>query len=330
MASHRWKSTIHFGVHSKDGNPFANLADDVRRGLSNKPKELPCKYFYDARGAQLFEQICELPEYYLTRTERALLDRIAGDVVASFHPTTLVEFGSGNSRKTRILLDAMARAGLLDLYVPIDLSEELLRKAAYALGDDYPGLRVHGVIEDFEEPVESIPEEGPRLMAFLGNSIGNLPPGGPARFLRNVARLLGPEDRLLLGTDLVKDIGVLERAYNDAARVTAAFNLNVLSVINQNLNANFDLNRFEHLAFYNVERSWIEMHLVAREAHQVWISSIDLMVDFAEGESIHTEISAKYTRPMIERMFAEAGLRLLRWDSDPDHLFALSLSETVR
>ncbi len=321
---------IHIDRQVAGGGPFANIAEDVRRGLTQTPKELPPKYFYDVRGATLFEQISELPEYYQTRTERALLEQIADEIILSCQSTTLVEFGSGNSLKTRILLDAMARAGLLDCYVPIDISEEQLRGTAHALSDDYHGLRVHGVIGDFEHPVENVPEGGPRLIIFLGGTIGNLTPDEASSFLRNVARLLGPKDRFLLGTDLVKDVDVLERAYNDSAGVTAAFNRNILSVINQHLDANFDLDRFEHLAVYNEEESRIEMHLVARESHQVWIDAIDLTVNLAQGESIRTEISCKYTRGMMDTMLAQAGLQLLRWDTDPNNLFALSLSKSLQ
>ncbi|MFQ5988982.1 MAG: L-histidine N(alpha)-methyltransferase [Candidatus Methylomirabilales bacterium] len=330
MTPPKRKPKIHIDHQSTERGPFASLAEDVRRGLTQTPKELPPKYFYDARGAALFEQICELPEYYQTRTERALLEQAADEIILSCRATTLVEFGSGSSRKTRLLLDAMARAGLLDCYVPIDISEEQLRETAHALGDDYHGLRVHGVIGDFEHPVENLPEGGPRLIIFLGGTIGNMPPDEAARFLKNVARLLGPEDRFLLGTDLVKDVDVVERAYNDAAGVTAAFNRNILSVINQHLDANFDLDRFEHLAVYNEEESRIEMHLVARESHQVWIDAIDLTVDLAQGESIRTEISSKYTRGMVDTMLAQAGLHLLRWDTDRDNLFALSLSKSLQ
>ncbi|MCI0484845.1 MAG: L-histidine N(alpha)-methyltransferase [candidate division NC10 bacterium] len=326
MAPQPWEGKVHIGSTSRDGGPFARLAEDVRRGLTRIPKELPPKYFYDTRGSELFEQICELPEYYLTRTERAVLARIAGEVVASVRPTTLVEFGSGSGRKTRVLLDAMARRELLDCYVPIDLNEDVLRQVAHTLSESYPGLRTHAVIGDFEQPIEILPTGGPRLVAFLGSTIGNLTHDGAIGFLRNVARLLAPEDRFLLGTDLVKDVRVLERAYNDAAGVTAAFNRNILSVINKHLDGHFEPNRFEHLAFYNKEDSRIEMHLVARQSHQVSIDAIDFTVEFARGESIRTEISCKYTRAMVEGMLAEAGLRLVRWDTDRDRLFALSLS----
>jgi L-histidine Nalpha-methyltransferase len=241
----------------------------------------------------------------------------------------LVEFGSGNARKTRILLDTMARAGLLDCFVPIDVSEDLLRETAYGLAGDYPELRVHGMIGDFEHPVEIPPGRGPRLIIFLGGTIGNLTPREAVGFLRNIARQLRPEDRFLLGTDLVKDVDLLERAYNDAAGVTAAFNRNILSVINHHLRGDFDLTRFDHRAFYNAAESRIEMHLVARESHQVSIDGLGLKVDFVKGESIRTEISCKYTRPMVEAILAEARLRLLRWDTDKENLFALSLSAVV-
>lgn len=329
MPSSKRESKIEISHYSGVGGPFAGLAEDVRKGLAKTRKELPPKYFYDARGAELFEEICELPEYYPTRTERALLVQIADEIVALCQCSALVEFGSGSSRKTRILLDAMARAALLDLYVPIDVSEDQLRQTAYALGEDYPGLRVHGVVGDFGQPVGGLPEGGPRLIAFLGGTIGNLTPDEAIGFLRNVARMLGPEDRFLLGTDLVKDVVVLEQAYNDAAGVSAAFNRNILLVVNRHLNAHFDPNRFEHLAFYNRDESRIEMHLVARESHQVSIDAVGLTVGFVKGESIRTEISCKYTREMVETMLEKAGLRLIRWDTDENRLFALSLSEAV-
>lgn len=329
MVPSKGESRIQISPHSGEKGLLASLAEDVRRGLTKRPKELPPKYFYDAAGAKLFEQICELPEYYLTRTERALLERIADDIVAACRPTTLVEFGPGNASKTRVLLDAMARLGLLNRYVPIDVSEDLIRQIATQLGNDYPGLSIHGVIGDFEQPLATLPAGGRRLIVFLGSTIGNLTPTEAVTFLRNVAGLLTPHDRFLLGTDLVKEVDRLERAYNDAAGITAAFNRNILSVINRNLGADFAPDRFEHLAFYNTEEAQIEMHLVAREAHRVRIEALDLNVDFAKGESIRTEISCKYTRGMVETMLQEAGLRLLRWETDDESPFALSLSEAM-
>ena len=315
------------GLYVEETGVLGTLAEDVRRGLTKAAKELPPKYFYDAKGSELFERICETPEYYPTRTERAILRRIAAPIVEESRPTVLVEFGPGSASKTRLFLDAMAHAHLLNLYVPIDVSKEMLRQVIVTLGQDYPGLRIQGIVGDFERPVERVPNEGRRLAIFLGSTIGNLTPVEATAFLKNVACLLAPHDRFLLGTDLVKDVGMLERAYNDAAGVTAAFNLNILSVINQHLGADFDLNRFDHRAFYNAKEKRIEMHLVARETHQVWIEAIDLAVDFAKGESIRTEISCKYTRPTVETMLEEAGLRLLRWETDDQNLFSLSLSQ---
>jgi len=307
-------------------SPFPRLAEDVRKGLTKEPKELPPKYFYDARGSKLFEEICELPEYYPTRTERSILTRIADPIVEECQPRTLIEFGPGNANKTRLLLDAIAKRGLLRRYVPIDLSEDFLREILTIFGSAYPNLSIHGLIGDFQQPVEIPPDEGRRLVVFLGGTIGNLTPGEADVFLRSVARMLGPGDRFLLGTDLVKDVRQLERAYNDSAGVTAAFNLNILSVINQNLGADFDLDRFEHLAFYNHEESRIEMHLVARHAHLVRIKDIDLIVSLEKGESVRTEISCKYTRSMVEAMLKRAGLRLCRWETDEKGLFGLSFS----
>jgi len=312
---------------SGGNGPFSRLAQDVEKGLRGTPKELPPKYFYDARGSKLFDEICQLPEYYPTRTEHSILRRIADSIVAECQPETLVEFGPGNATKSRLLLNAMAKRGLLHQYVPIDLSADFLREIFTILGTAYPNLSIHGLIGDFQQPVELRPDQRRRLVIFLGGTIGNLTPVEAQLFLRNVAGMLGPGDRFLLGTDLVKDIRQLERAYNDSAGVTAAFNLNILSVINQNLGADFELDRFAHLAFYNHEESRIEMHLVARRAHQVWIKDINLTVSFQKGESIRTEISCKYTPSMVEAMLSGAGLRLCRWETDERNLFGLALSQ---
>jgi L-histidine Nalpha-methyltransferase len=326
MAPEERKSSAPITLRSRERGPFAFLAEDVQRGLSANPKELPPKYFYDARGSRLFEEICDLPEYYPTRTEQALLETIADDLIASCRPSTLVEFGSGSSRKTRILLESMERRGLLEFYVPIDVSGEMIRQTADALRSRYPGLRVQGVIADFNLPVTLPRGRGPRLLIFLGSTIGNLNSQESISFLRRVADLLSSQDRFLLGTDLVKDVAVLERAYNDSRGVTAAFNRNVLAVINERLGANFRPEGFEHRAFYNREQSRTEMHLAAREAHRVWIEEIGMAVDFARGESIRTEISCKYTRESVEAMLEAAGLRLLRWETDERNWFGLSLS----
>jgi L-histidine N-alpha-methyltransferase len=304
------------------------LANDVLDGLTRPFKELPPKHFYDSRGSELFEQICELPEYYPTRTEMAILTERADEIVARTGATTLVELGSGASEKARILLDAMERAGSLRRYVPLDVSERVVEESAQQLTDRYSGLEVHGVIGDFERHLEHVPEWSgqPQLVAFLGGTIGNFPPGTRRSLLRKVGALLGPEDHLLLGTDLLKDPKVLEAAYDDPTGVTAQFNLNVLHVINRELSANFPTEQFEHVAFFDRKHQWIEMRLRAQEACSVEIGDLGISVEFAAGEELRTEISAKFTRPRLEADLAAAGLALEDWFTDDDELFALSLS----
>jgi L-histidine Nalpha-methyltransferase len=304
------------------------LADDVLDGLTRPFKELPPKHFYDARGSELFEQICELPEYYPTRTELQILSDQADEIVARTGAGELVELGSGASTKARVVLDAMARAGTLRRYVPVDVSERVIQDAADALVDDYDGLEVHGVVGDFERHLDRLPDANgaPRLVALLGGTIGNFPPGTRRGLLRKVAALLGPEDRLLLGTDLVKDPTVIEAAYDDADGITAEFNRNVLHVINRELQANFPIDQFEHVAFFDPGHEWIEMRLRAREACVVDIEDLGLTVEFAPGEELRTEISAKFTRARLAADFGAAGLRLDSWYTDEDELFALSLA----
>ena len=303
-----------------------SLAYDVLDGLTRPFKELPPKHFYDAEGSRLFEAICELPEYYPTRTERAILAAHAREIVAGTGATELVELGSGVPTKTLLLLDAMRDLGTLDRYVPVDVSEAVLRESAEELVERYPGLRVHGVVGDFERHLDALPEPaGPRILAFLGGTIGNFPPGSRRRFLRGLAGRLRPQDRLLLGTDLVKDPAVLEAAYDDAAGVTAAFNRNVLAVINRELDADFDPTAFEHVAFYDRQQEWVEMRLRALAPQVVRIRRLDLTVHFGHREEVRTEISAKFTRARLEGDLAAAGLRLDGLLTDPDGLFALSL-----
>ena len=304
------------------------LAEDVRDGLTRPFKEIPSKHFYDARGSQLFEQICELPEYYPTRTETQILRDCADEVVARTGAGELVELGSGASGKARILLDAMAGAGTLRRYIAIDVSESVVRSAADALLRDYNALCVHGVIGDFERHLDRIPEPDriPRLVALLGGTIGNFPPASRRELLRNIRGLLGPRDRLLLGTDLVKNPAVIEAAYNDSQGVTAEFNRNLLQVVNRELGADFPTEAFDHVAFFDREHEWIEMRLRARQACTVVISELGLEVEFAAGEELRTEISAKFTRARLEADYAAAGLRLDRWFTDPESLFGLSLA----
>ncbi len=310
-----------------DGADERSLAEDVLDGLTRPFKELPPKHFYDARGAVLFDRICELPEYYPTRCERAILAERAEEIAELTGAVELVELGSGTAAKTRVLLDALTAAGTLERYVPVDVTESMVRDSAEQLTAEYPGLRVHGVIGDFERHLHHLPEaEGPRIIAFLGGTIGNFPPGSRRRFLRGIARMLGPEDHLLMGTDLVKDPRVLEAAYDDSEGVTAEFNRNVLLVLNRELDADFDPQDFDHVALFDTDNEWIEMRLRARRAHTTDVRGLDLAVRFEEGEEIRTEISAKFTPVRLEGDMAAAGLELVSWMTDPDGLFALTLS----
>ncbi|CAN5503209.1 L-histidine N(alpha)-methyltransferase [soil metagenome] len=306
------------------------LADDILDGLTRPFKEIPPKHFYDARGSELFDRICEQPEYYPTRTELAILRQRATEIVGD--AAELVELGSGAATKARVLLGAMVqRNGSMLRYVPLDVSEAALREAAEALVSELPSLQVHGLVADFERHLDRVPpalEGVPRVVALLGGTIGNFPPGTRRRLLRSIAALLRPGDRFLLGTDLVKDTEVIEAAYNDAAGITAEFNLNVLRVVNRELGGTFDPNAFEHVAFFDRRRRWVEMRLRARRACTVWIDALDLQVEFAEGEELRTEISAKFTPKRLEADLAAAGLELAELHTDPDGLFALSVSRT--
>ena len=303
------------------------LAEDVLDGLTRPFKELPPKHFYDARGAALFDRICELPEYYPTRTERGILHDTADELAALTGAVELVELGSGTAAKTRVLLDALHRAGTLERYVPVDVTEQMVRDCADELTLEYPGLRVHGVIGDFERHLDRVPPAaGPRLVVFLGGTIGNFPPGSRRRFLREIAGLLGPRDHLLMGTDLVKDPDVLEAAYDDPQGVTAEFNRNVLHVLNRELDADFEPHDFDHIALFDDRHEWIEMRLRARRAHTVTVRALELDVHFDAGEELRTEISAKFTPARLRGDLDAAGLELVRWLPDPEDLFALTLS----
>ena len=311
-----------------DGGQERSLAEDVLDGLTRPFKELPPKHFYDARGAELFDQICELPEYYPTRAERAILEQSAAELAALTGAEELVELGSGTAAKTRVLLDALYEAGTLKRYVPVDVTESMVRDCADTLTEEYPGLRVHGVIGDFERHLDRVPPAiGPRIVAFLGGTVGNFQPGSRRRFLRSIADLLGPEDHLLMGTDLVKDPDVLEAAYDDAEGVTAEFNRNVLRVLNRELDADFNPEDFDHIALFDPQHEWIEMRLRARRRHTTLVRALDLSVHFDEGEEMRTEISAKFTPERLGADLSAAGLELVRWLTDPEELFALTLSK---
>jgi L-histidine Nalpha-methyltransferase len=305
-----------------------SLANDVLDGLTRPFKELPPKHFYDARGSELFERICELPEYYPTRTERQILEQRAVEIVEATGAGELVELGSGSADKARILLDAMRQVGTLRRYVPLDVSQSVVEDAALQLVDEYEALQVHGVIGDFQRHLHHVPDAdgAPRLVALLGGTIGNFPPGTRRALLRSIGSLLGSEDRLLLGTDLVKDPELIEAAYDDAEGVTAEFNRNVLHVINRELDADFSPDAFDHIAFFDRRHEWVEMRLRARRPCSVLVADLGLRVEFAAGEELRTEISAKFTRARLEADFRAAGLALDGWYTDEDDLFALSLA----
>jgi L-histidine N-alpha-methyltransferase len=318
--------TLTIDVHIEPADLAAALRSDASRGLTSTPKELAPKWFYDDRGSQLFDEITRLPEYYPTRTERAILSARSDEIARATAADTLVELGSGTSEKTRLLLDALRSAGTLTRFVPFDVSETTLRRAAAAVVAEYPGVAVHAVAGDFERHLDHLPSGGRRLVAFLGGTIGNLLPEARARFLEETAAGLGRDDAFLLGTDLVKDPARLVAAYDDAAGVTAEFNRNVLRVLDRELGADFDPERFEHVALYDPDNEWVEMRLRSTRAQVVNVPALDLVVPFREGEEMRTEVSAKFRRQGVERELAAAGFRLVEWWTDPAGDFALSLS----
>ena len=313
--------------------PVGFLADslraDARDGLTADPKSLPPKWFYDAQGSALFEKITELREYYPTRAEREILNATAAEIAARTRARTLVELGSGSSEKTRLLLDALGAVGTLRCYVPVDVSEPALVAAGDALSAEYPGLDVRAVVSDFEERL-GFPADGdapaPRLVAFLGSTIGNLLPDQRAAFLARVRAGLHPGDFFLLGTDLVKDTATLLAAYDDDSGVTADFNKNVLAVLNTELGADFDLDEFEHVAVWDAQAEWIEMRLRSLTNQTVRLPAIGRTVRFAAGEEMRTEVSAKFRRAGVEAELAAVGLVVRSWWTDSAAQFGLSLS----
>jgi L-histidine Nalpha-methyltransferase len=304
----------------------AGMRRDVAAGLRATPKTLPSKYFYDEEGSALFDAITRLPEYYPTRTERGILVDRAGEIAARSGADTLIELGSGTSEKTRLLLDAFHRRGALRRFVPFDVDEVTLRAAAGAVAAEYPGVAVHAVVGDFERHLGLLPPGGRRMVAFLGSTIGNLTPEQRAVFLTEIVAGLEPGDTFLLGTDLVKDTGRLEAAYDDDAGVTAAFNRNVLHRLNRELDADFAPDAFEHVALFDAERDWIEMRLRSSADQTVTVAGLGLTVRFAAGEEMRTEISAKFRPEGLAGELTVAGLELLELWTDPAGDFALSLS----
>jgi L-histidine Nalpha-methyltransferase len=316
-------------VHLSDDHAAKALRHDVREGLSAGAKWLPPKWFYDARGSELFEEITRLPEYYPTRAEAAALRDAVGEIAQLTKAATVVELGAGSSEKTRLLLDSLIAAGSLQGFVPQDVSETALRSTAATIAADYPDLHVHGVVSDFTHDLARLPGESPRLVAFLGGTIGNFLPAERASFLRSVSAVLEPGEWLLLGTDLVKDPDVLVAAYDDRQGVTAEFNRNVLRVVNRELGAGFDVDAFEHVAVWDDEREWVEMRLRAAREMEVDIAALSMRVDFAEGEEMRTEISAKFREDGVREELRATGFDVqARW-TDPEARFAVFLAQRV-
>ena len=316
-------------IHLTDADAESALRADARAGLTAVPKHLPPKWFYDARGSGLFEQITALPEYYPTRTERALLEGSADAIAAASGADTLVELGSGSSAKTRLLLDAFRRAGTLRRYVPQDVSEPALREAMSGLAAEYPDVELHGVVGDFTAHLDRLPPHGRRMVAFLGGTIGNLLPAQRAEFLRALRAALRPGEQFLLGTGLVTDPAVLVPAYDDAAGVTAEFNRNVLHVLNRELRADFDVDAFAHRAHWDAHHEWIEMRLVAQRAMTVTLAELELTVAFTAGEQMCTEVSSKFRLPGVHAMLAGAGFAVVHSWTDADERMALTLASAA-
>jgi L-histidine N-alpha-methyltransferase len=321
---------VRIDVHLDPADLVRALRADARAGLTASPKWLPPKWFYDEYGSELFERITELPEYYPTRAERAILAAHSTEIARATGAKTLVELGSGSSDKTRLLLDALHEHGTLARFVPLDVSEAALRAAAAAIDTDYPDLDVHAIVADFTQHLDQIPAGDGRLVAFLGGTIGNLLPGERARFFSALRGVLEPGEWLLLGTDLVKDPDPLVAAYDDSAGVTAQFNRNVLRVLNRELDADFDLAAFTHVARWDAEQEWIEMRLRAERDMVVRVAELDLTVAFTGGEELRTEISAKFHRRGVDAELIAAGYEPHRWWTDRAGQFAVSLARVAR
>lgn len=305
------------------------LRSDVRAGLASTPKSLPPKWFYDARGSELFEQITALPEYYPTRTERELLNRYAGEIAAFVRPEILVELGSGSSEKTRLLLQAGVESGTLHTYVPQDVSISALESATQQLADEFPALTVHGVVSDFTESLHHLPHDGHRALAFLGGTLGNMVAQERAEFLSGIAEVLDEGESLLLGVGLVTSPEVLVPAYDDAAGVTAEFNRNVLRVLNDRLGANFPVEAFRHIALWDADNAWIEMRLEATRNMDIHIEDLGMSVSFEEGEQLRTEISAKFTVDGIGTELGDAGFEVQHIWTDSNNRFALICANRI-
>lgn len=318
-------STDHIEIKNCMSDAYSNdLKNDILKGLTATQKYIPSKYFYDTYGSLLFEEISLLPEYYLTRTELSILQDTAPAIIENFPEGDLIELGSGTNIKIKTLLDAAYKSYLADIrYVSVDVSEAVLVKALKELVVIYPDLQVLGIVADFTKHMEKIPAERNKLFILFGSTIGNFTERESIIFLKNIARFLGPNDRFLLGLDMIKQKEILELAYNDSSGITSKFNKNILSVVNRDLDANFNLDHFDHVAFFNVGKNQIEMHLRANCKVSVKIKKLDLPVEIEKDETIRTEISRKFRRESAEKMFDEAGLRINQWFSDPQGWFSL-------
>ncbi|MBF6075758.1 L-histidine N(alpha)-methyltransferase [Nocardia beijingensis] len=319
-------TAVTLDIHLTEDDLNTALRSDAELGLTANPKWLPPKWFYDAKGSELFERITELPEYYPTRTERALLERVVDEIADAAQAEVLVELGAGSAAKTRLLLTALSARGPLKKYVPQDVSFAALRAAADQVAVEFPGLGVHGVVSDFTDSLDNLPRGGRRMIAFLGGTIGNLVPAERAEFLARIHDVLEPGEQLLLGAGLVTDPAVLVPAYDDAAGVTAEFNRNVLHVLNARLRADFAPERFRHVAVWDAEREWIEMRLEAGEDMTVTVGELGLTVRFGRGEQMRTEISAKFRVDGLASELAAAGFATGHVWTDPDDRFALLLA----
>ncbi len=318
--------TLSLSNHLAADSAYEALRRDVSEGLLKTPKSLPPKWFYDAVGSELFDQITRLPEYYPTCAEAQILRARSAEIACASEADTVVELGSGTSEKTRMLLNALRARGSLRRYVPFDVDAGMLSAAATAIAHDYPSIEIEAICGDFEEHLAEIPAIGRRLFVFLGSTIGNLTPGPRADFLATLAMVLRPGDTLLLGTDLVKDTRRLVRAYDDDAGVTARFNRNVLAVINRELDADFDLGAYQHVARWNAGEQRIEMWLQAERHQRVRLGALELIVEFAAGEAMLTEVSCKFRTDGVAAELAGAGLRRTRWWTDDAGDFGLSLA----